>query len=137
MDSDLLSHPFAATISELSVEALEGALASSGEHGADLRFLGVVRDSEDGAPIAGIRYTHYEGMALSELERIGEAMRVAYPEHLARIHHRVGFVAAGEASLWIRVLTRHSAAGFEILPEYLRRIKESVPIWKEIVPIAP
>jgi len=105
----------------------------SREHGADLRFLGVVRDTENGAPIAGIRYSHYEGMALAELERIGAAMREEWPEHLAWVHHRVGFVAAGEASLFIRVLTRHSAPGFEILSEYLRRVKASLPVWKEIV----
>ena len=44
-----------------------------------------------------------------------------------------GTVAAGEASILIRVQTAHSAEGFEISREYLRRIKETVPIWKKPV----
>jgi len=122
-----------ATISAESVPRVEARLAASTVHGADIRFHGVVRDTEDGRPIRGIDYSHYEKMALRELERIGESMSEQFPDHIAVVHHRVGFVPAGEASILIRVQTRHSAEGFEISREYLRRIKTSVPIWKRIV----
>jgi len=112
---------------------VEAELPTSTVHGADIRFHGVVRDEEEGRPIAGIDYSHYEAMALRELEGIGAAMTARYPDHHALVHHRIGFVAAGEASLLIRVLTRHSAEGFEVSREYLRRIKETVPVWKRPV----
>ena len=102
-------------------------------HGADLRFHGVVRDQEDGRRILGIEYSHYEGMAINELRRIGEAMAIAHPDHVALVHHVIGFVPAGEASILIRVQTPHSAEAFEICREYLRRIKTTVPIWKKPV----
>jgi molybdopterin synthase catalytic subunit len=124
---------FSASLSEESIASVEARLAPSTRHGADLRFHGVVRDREDGRAISGIDYSFYQEMALNELEKIGVAMAEAYPDHLALVHHKVGYVAAGEASILIRVQTAHSAEGFEISREYLRRIKETVPIWKKPV----
>lgn len=127
----MASPHFVYSVSSRTVAEVEAELPPSTEHGADLRFHGVVRDLEDGRPLRAIRYTHYESMALRELERIGEAMRVEHPDHRALVHHVVGTVEAGEASILIRVQTKHSAAAFEICSEYLRRIKTTVPIWKE------
>ncbi len=127
----MASPHFVYSVSSRTVAEVEAELPSSTEHGADLRFHGVVRDLEEGRALRAIHYTHYESMALGELERIGEAMWAVYPEHRALVHHVVGIVAAGEASILIRVQTKHSAAAFEICQEYLRRIKASVPIWKE------
>ena len=124
---------FFASISEETVSDVEKRYESSRVHGADIRFHGVVRDREEGREISGIDYSFYEGMALKEMNRIGEAMTEEYPDHLALVHHKVGFVPAGEASIVIRVQTAHSAEGFDISREYLRRIKQTVPIWKKPV----
>lgn len=129
----MASPHFTASISERPVAEVEAALAPSTNHGADLRFHGVVRDTEEGRPLAAIEYSHYEAMALKELLRIGEAMGQEHPGHLALVHHVVGPVPAGVASILIRVQTPHSAEAFEICREYLRRIKTSVPIWKRPV----
>jgi len=124
---------FVYSLSTRSVAEVESELSPSTIHGADLRFHGVVRDLEEGRPIAGINYSHYESMALNELRRIGESMANDFPEHQALVHHVVGFVPAGQASLLIRVQTTHSASAFEICREYLRRIKLTVPVWKRPV----
>lgn len=124
---------FIASIGELPIPQFEASLAPSTIHGADLRFHGVVRDTEDGRPILGIDYSAYRPMADRELDTIVEAMAAEHPDHLVTIHHRVGYVPAGEASLLIRVQTAHSAAAFELCREYLRRIKATVPVWKRVV----
>ncbi|MEQ1840530.1 MAG: molybdenum cofactor biosynthesis protein MoaE [Verrucomicrobiales bacterium] len=124
---------FVYSVSTRTVAEVESELLPSTIHGADLRFHGVVRDLEEGRPIAGINYSHYESMALNELRRIGESMASDFPEHQALVHHVVGFVPAGEASLLIRVQTTHSASAFDISREYLRRIKLTVPVWKKPV----
>ncbi len=129
----MASSHFTASVSERPVAQVEADLEPSTAHGADLRFHGVVRDSEEGRPLTGIEYSHYEAMALKELLRIGEAMGREHPGHLALVHHVVGHVPAGVASILIRVQTTHSAEAFEICREYLRRIKASVPIWKRPV----
>jgi molybdopterin synthase catalytic subunit len=57
--------------------------------------------------------------------------------HRVFIQHRLGFVAALEPSLLLRVHTKHSAAAFEICQWYLKEIKTTVPIWKKPVWTAP
>ncbi len=127
----MASDHFFCSVSEKSVHEVEKSLAPSTKHGADLRFHGVVRDTEEGESISGIDYSFYPAMAEKELRSIGEAMGNDHPNHLAFVHHKIGFVENGEASILIRVQTKHSADAFEICREYLRRIKESVPIWKK------
>jgi len=129
----MASPHFVYSVSTRSVAEVEAVLDPSTVHGADLRFHGVVRDREEGRPLAGIDYSHYEAMALKELHRIGEAMGAEFPAHLALVHHVIGYVPAGVASILIRVQTAHSAEAFEICREYLRRIKTKVPIWKKPV----
>lgn len=129
----MASAHFSSSLSEEAIDAVESTLKPSTIHGADIRFHGVVRDLEDGKKISGIDYSFYGDMALQELDRIGKVLGEKYPGHLALVHHRIGFVPAGEASILIRVQTGHSAEGFEISQEYLRRIKETVPIWKKPV----
>lgn len=119
------------TISDEPVPA-PPALAS-GEWGADLAFLGRVRGTEDGRAITGIEYTAYHEMALRELEKIVAAMQEEHGRHPVRIHHRTGFVATGAPSILIAVGARHSAGAFALCAEYLRRIKERVPVWKRAV----
>jgi molybdopterin synthase catalytic subunit len=121
------------SISKKRIEEIERSFGASCVRGADLRFHGVVRDLEEGQKISGIEYSHYDKMALNELQKIGAAMGHEYPDHLAQIHHRLGFVPAGEASIIIRIQTAHSAEAFEISREYLKRIKQTVPIWKKPV----
>jgi molybdopterin synthase catalytic subunit len=106
---------------------------ASGEWGADLAFLGRVRDMEDGRRISGIEYTAYQEMALRELQKIAAAMQEEHGPHPVRIHHCTGFVAAGEPSILIAVGARHSAEAFARCAEYLRRIKATVPVWKRAV----
>jgi molybdopterin synthase catalytic subunit len=121
---------FISSISEMPIPEFEAGLDPSTTHGADLRFHGVVRDREDGQVITGIDYSAYRPMADNELQAVIDAMSAEHPDHRVAIHHRLGFVPAGEASILIRVQTAHSAAAFDLCREYLRRIKTSVPIWK-------
>ena len=101
--------------------------------GADVRFLGTVRGSEKGRPIAGIRYSAYESMALKLMRDLRSAGLQRWGAHGLVLHHRLGFVPAEEVSIVISVRTPHSAEAFEICRWYLAEVKQRVPIWKEIV----
>lgn len=129
----MASSDFKVSISDQAIAEVEKAFPSSTQHGADIRFHGVVRDEEDGKTITGIDYSCYPDMAKGELDKIAGAMLADHPGHLVTIHHRIGFVAAGDASIVIRVQTAHSQAAFDLSREYLKRIKASVPIWKKPV----
>ena len=130
METDLTSQtiPINITLSEAPVPP--APVLDSGVWGADLAFLGRVRGSENGQPISGIEYTAYPEMALQEMERIVRELQQTHGSHPVCIHHRTGFVPTGEPSILIAVGARHSAAAFALCTEYLRRIKQTVPVWK-------
>ncbi len=101
--------------------------------GAEVRFLGVVRGSEEGRAISGIDYSAYLPMAEKMMQELIESGRTEHEAHDIFIQHRLGFVAAEEVSIVIRVRTRHSAASFDLCRWYLQEIKTRVPIWKRPV----
>jgi molybdopterin synthase catalytic subunit len=49
------------------------------------------------------------------------------------IHHRIGLVPVGEASLFVRVTARHRRAAYEGSSQIIERLKQAVPIWKHPV----
>jgi molybdopterin synthase catalytic subunit len=101
--------------------------------GAEAQFLGVVRGLEDGRVISGIDYTAYLPMAEKVLDELVARAHREHGTHRVCIQHRLGFVAAEQPSILIRVRTKHSAEAFDLCRWYLKEIKTSVPIWKRPV----
>jgi molybdopterin synthase catalytic subunit len=118
----------------LSEEPIQTAqtVFKAGE-GAEAQFLGVVRGEEDGRSISGIEYTAYLPMAEKMLRELAERGAREHGPHRLFIQHRLGFVAAEQPSIVIRVRTKHSAESFDLCRWYLKEIKTSVPIWKRPV----
>jgi molybdopterin synthase catalytic subunit len=98
--------------------------------GANLDFWGVVRRLENGREISGIDYEAHEAMAQYQLENIAEEARAKFSLEEIILRHRIGFVAAGEASLFLRVTSTHRAAAFAGSQWIIGELKKSVPIWK-------
>ncbi len=105
----------------------------SSTEGAVIDFFGVVRTIENDRIIDGIEYEAFETMAERQLKRIAADASERYQLPLVVIHHRIGFVRAGEASLYVRVSARHRRAAFEGSGQIIERLKVSVPIWKHPV----
>ena len=101
--------------------------------GAEVRFLGTVRGIEDGLPITGIDYSVYLPMAEKMLAELVTQGRQDHGPHEVFIQHRLGFVAAAEPSILIRVRSKHSAESFDLCRWYLKEVKTRVPIWKNPV----
>ena len=105
--------------------------AGSPEAGAVVDFLGVVRGMEEGVVIEGIDYEWHPQMALGQLERIGRETAARYPLLPGcLLHHRVGFVPAGEASLALRICSAHRGPALAATSWLVERLKQVVPIWK-------
>jgi molybdopterin synthase catalytic subunit len=100
------------------------------EAGAVLDFWGVVRALEDGRQIEGIEYEAHASMAKHQLEKIAEQAFSNFALEFLVIHHRTGFVAASESSLFVRVATRHRAEAFVASQWIVDELKKHVPIWK-------
>jgi molybdopterin synthase catalytic subunit len=102
----------------------------SGTTGASVDFWGVVRALEDGREISGIEYEAHQAMAQHQMERIAEAARSEFGLEKLILQHRIGFVPAGEASLFLRVGSAHRGAAFEASAWIVAELKKKVPIWK-------
>ena len=100
------------------------------EIGAALEFLGIVREMENGQPLAGLHYQAYEPMARRRLEHHFTELAALHPCAAVHFIHRVGWVPVGEASLFIRVLSAHRGEALALLAAAIDRLKQDVPIWK-------
>jgi molybdopterin synthase catalytic subunit len=108
-------------------------LSFSQTEGAVVDFFGVVRAVEGNRVIEGIQYEAFQRMAERQLLVIAEEAKSQHNLKLVLIYHRIGFVAVGEASLFVRVSARHRRAAFEGNSQIVERLKIAVPIWKHPV----
>jgi molybdopterin synthase catalytic subunit len=106
------------------------SLRTSLTAGAIVDFWGVVRKMEEDREIDGIDYEAHQAMAEHQLRLIAENAAEKFQLKKVILHHRVGFVAAGEASLFLQVQAAHRAAAFEASKWIVDELKKKVPIWK-------
>jgi len=104
--------------------------AGTREVGAQVEFLGIVREMENSQPILGLFYEAHEPMARTQLEKILTELSSVHPCAEVWFIHRSGFVPVGEASLFIRVQSRHRQAALQLTAALIDRLKADVPIWK-------
>ena len=105
----------------------------SGAAGASVDFWGVVRALEDGRKISGIEYEAHQAMAQHQMETIATAARTEFGLEKVILQHRIGFVATGEASLFLRVTSPHRSAAYQGSAWIVAELKQKVPIWKRPV----
>jgi molybdopterin synthase catalytic subunit len=98
--------------------------------GARVDFQGIVRGSEDGREIEGIDYEAHREMAEHQLKQIAEQAAIQFGVRSVVIHHRIGFVAVGQLSLFTRVCSGHREAAFQASRWIVEELKKKVPIWK-------
>jgi molybdopterin synthase catalytic subunit len=101
-----------------------------GDAGAMVEFWGVVRRFEDGREIEGIDYEAHREMAEHQLKRIAERATEKFGLNFVIIHHRIGFIAVGQPSLFLRVACAHRSEGFRAAQWIVDELKKKLPIWK-------
>ena len=117
------------TAAPLDQAAIVTALDTSGI-GAVCVFLGLVRDNNKGRRVLFLDYEAYEPLALRGLDLIVAESREKWPSVRLAIHHRIGRMAIGEASVVIAAASPHRADAFAASRYAIERIKQIVPIWK-------
>lgn len=99
-------------------------------NGAQLLFLGVVREQHQGRKVLRIDYEAYEGMALKQLQKIAQEIALEFQLEDVLVVHRLGRHEIGDASLCVVVGSPHRAKAFEAARVLVDRLKRDVPIWK-------
>jgi len=101
-----------------------------GTDGAVATFLGLVRDHNQGRRVQHLVYESYDALALRTLSRIIDESRERWPGVRLSVHHRVGRLEIGEASVAIAAASAHRADAFAACRYAIERVKQIVPIWK-------
>jgi len=116
----------------LDLPGLASALADegSGRDGAVVTFLGLVRNHNAGRSVRHLEYEAYEPLAMKAFERIAAEVRERWPEAGLALHHRVGRLEIGEASVAIAARSPHRGDAYAACRYAIERVKQIAPIWK-------
>jgi molybdopterin synthase catalytic subunit/molybdopterin converting factor small subunit len=109
------------------------AEAASDEAGAVATFVGTVRRSSRGRDVLYLEYEAFAEMAEPMLAQLADELVAKHGLCKVAIHHRVGRVEIGEASVVIAVSAAHRAAALEACREAIDTLKNTIPLWKKEV----
>lgn len=103
------------------------------EGGGECVFLGRTRreEHEEFGRLQSLHYEAYESMARSLLESLAREAVARHDALAVRIHHTIGTVPVGEASVFIQVVCGHRNEAFIACRMLIDRLKQEVPIWKK------
>jgi len=115
---------------DLSAAAAE---VVSDEAGAVATFVGTVRRSSRGRDVLYLEYEAFAEMAEPMLAQLADELIVKHGLCKVAIHHRVGRVEIGEASVVIAISAAHRAAALNACHEAIDTLKNTIPLWKKEV----
>jgi molybdopterin synthase catalytic subunit len=123
---------FSVTDAVLSLDAVTAAVlaAAGGPIGAVASFVGLVRGRNLDRDVLFLEYEAYEPLALKAFSRIEEEVQQAWPSAIVGVHHRVGRLDVGDASIVIAAASAHRADAFAASRYVIERVKQIAPIWK-------
>lgn len=103
------------------------------EAGAVASFVGTVRRQSRGRDVEHLEYEAFEEMAEPMLSRLGDELTERHDLCAVAIHHRLGRVEIGEASVVIAVSAPHRSAALDACREAIETLKTTIPLWKKEV----
>ena len=121
---------FALVAGPLDVAAVLREVESD-DAGAVASFVGTVRRRSRGRDVLHLEYEAFEEMAEPMLARLAAELSERHGLCSVAIHHRIGRVEIGEASVAIAVSAPHRAAALTACREAIDTLKETIPLWKK------
>ena len=118
--------PIPLNIEVLTSELIQGTTGD----GAVATFAGLVRNHNQGRTVRFLEYEAYEPLAVRALVRIIDEARGIWPDARLAVHHRIGRLEIGEASVAIVAASPHRRDAFAVCRYAIERVKQIVPIWK-------
>jgi len=106
------------------------AAVTTDRDGAVTTFVGLVRDHNAGRRVLWLDYEAYAPLAVKAFERIADEAAASWPHARLAIHHRIGRLDVGDASVVIAAASPHRAEAFAACRYAIERIKQIAPIWK-------
>jgi molybdopterin synthase catalytic subunit len=126
----MTSPPIAITGDPLDLDRLIRIVSDDEGYGAVTTFTGVVRNSNLNRRVTHLEYEAFEPLAVKALEQICREAGREWPGVRLAVHHRIGRLAIGEASIVIAAASAHRAQAFAACRYVIERVKQIVPVWK-------
>jgi molybdopterin synthase catalytic subunit/molybdopterin converting factor small subunit len=123
---------FRVTEEPLSLETVVAEVADE-RAGGIATFTGTVRRQSRGREVMHLEYEAYAEMAEDVMARLAADLQARHELCGIAIHHRVGRVELGEASVVIAVSAPHRQDALAACREAIDTLKQSVPLWKKEV----
>jgi molybdopterin synthase catalytic subunit len=101
--------------------------------GAIATFVGTVRRQSRERIVLYLEYEAYAEMAEDVMAQLASSLGQRYDIWAVAIHHRVGRVEVGEASVVIAVAAPHRQDALAACKDAIDLLKETVPLWKKEV----
>jgi molybdopterin synthase catalytic subunit len=99
--------------------------------GAIASFIGLVRDVNEGAAVAGMRLEHYPGMTEKALAGIVDEAKRRWDIVDALVIHRVGELKPLDQIVLVVVTGAHRGAAFAACEFIMDYLKTQAPFWKK------
>jgi molybdopterin synthase catalytic subunit len=110
------------------------ALVRTHAAGAVVVFLGTTRaDREEGGVIEALEYEAARPLADDELGAVAAEAAQRFALSAIAVHHTLGHVPVGTASLGVALAAPHRAEAFAAMDWVVHAIKSRVPVWKRNV----
>jgi len=116
---------------EFDVNAELARLRADPRVGAVACFIGVVRDLNDGDPVASMTLEHYPGMTERALEAIVAQARQRWDLYEVLVVHRVGKLRPTDPIVLVIVTSAHRGAAFAACEFVMDYLKTEAPFWKK------
>src|SRR5437762_4761925 len=123
---------FRVTEEPLSLDAVAAEVADE-RAGAVATFTGTVRRQSRGREVERLEYEAYAEMAEEVMTKLAADLQSRHEVCAVAIHHRVGRLEIGDASVMIAVSAPHRQAALAACKEAIDTLKETVPLWKKEV----
>jgi molybdopterin synthase catalytic subunit len=123
---------FRITEEPLSLEAVVAEVADE-RAGGVATFTGTVRRQSRGREVTHLEYEAYAEMAEDVMAQLAADLHERHDLCAVAIHHRVGRVEIGEASVVIAVSAPHRQDALTACREAIDTLKQTVPLWKKEV----
>jgi molybdopterin synthase catalytic subunit len=116
----------------LSLEAVAAEVADE-RAGAVATFTGTVRRQSRGREVTRLEYEAYAEMAEEMMARLARELEQRYELCAVAIHHRVGVLGIGEASVVVAVSAPHRQDALAACKDAIDTLKQTIPLWKKEV----
>ena len=104
---------------------------SSGQAGAIVSFIGLVRDMNDSRAIQQMTLEHYPGMTEKALEKIEQQAREQWEVTGSLIIHRVGPLGPNDRIVFVAASSTHRKNAFRACEFMIDVLKTNAPFWKK------